>query len=550
MFKKYLFFFFIILISLIPLGDLFNTGLPITHDGLDHVIRLANFYQNLSEGNIIPRWAANVNYGYGHPFPIFFYPLPYYIGSLFHFLGFSLINSTKLVFGVTYILSGVAMFIWIREFLGRSAALIASSLYIFAPYRFVDLYVRGAIGEHVAFVFLPIILYFLLKFSKEHSFFYIVCSGLLLAGLILTHNAISLMFIPLIILYGIYLFWQSEKKVKFIIYYLIFIIFGFLLSAFFWIPAFFESKYTLVNIVTGGKEYTSSFVGLKSMLYDSWSYGGTGELSVQIGLIQIAIIIGLVLWLFWFGRKRNRYFIFTVSILGILAITIFLMTEQSAFVWENVILLHKFQFPWRFLTVVVFLTAVLGGLFFIKISKQFQFLVFCAILIAVLLLNKDYWHAKDYLLKNDNFFTAVQRTTTNDTGESSPIWSTRFMEAAPKARIEIVNGEEEVKELERSITKHSYQVETEKMIRIRENTLYFPGWVVLVDGVETEIEFQDPSNRGLITFYVNKGNHIVNVLYKETKIRLFSNAISFISLIISIVLIMFQLTKRRMYNKK
>jgi len=88
------------------------------------------------------------------------------------------------------------------------------------------------------------------------------------------------------------------------------------------------------------------------------------------------------------------------------------------------------------------------------------------------------------------------------------------------------------------------------MIRIRENTLYFPGWVVLVDGVETEIEFQDPSNRGLITFYVNKGNHIVNVLYKETKIRLFSNAISFISLIISIVLIMFQLTKRRMYNKK
>src|SRR3990170_6949213 len=95
----------IILISLIPLFDLFKPGLPITHDGQDHVARIANFYQNLSEGNIIPRWAGNLNWGYGHPILEFLYPLPSYLASLFHFFGFTLVDSVKIVFGTGFILS-------------------------------------------------------------------------------------------------------------------------------------------------------------------------------------------------------------------------------------------------------------------------------------------------------------------------------------------------------------------------------------------------------------------------------------------------------------
>ena len=39
----------LLIVSLLPLFDLFNSGLPITHDGKDHVARIANFYQSLSE---------------------------------------------------------------------------------------------------------------------------------------------------------------------------------------------------------------------------------------------------------------------------------------------------------------------------------------------------------------------------------------------------------------------------------------------------------------------------------------------------------------------
>src|SRR3990167_6148720 len=99
-FKKNLFPLLILFVSLFALVDLFKPGLPLTHDGQDHVARIANFYQNLAEGNIIPRWAGNLNWGYGHPILQFLYPLPSYIASFFHFIGFGLVNSVKIVFGL------------------------------------------------------------------------------------------------------------------------------------------------------------------------------------------------------------------------------------------------------------------------------------------------------------------------------------------------------------------------------------------------------------------------------------------------------------------
>ena len=79
--KKYL--LLLILISLVPLLSLFKSGLPLTHDGQDHVARIANFYRSLIEGNLVPRWAGNLNWGYGHPILMFLYPLPSYLASFF-----------------------------------------------------------------------------------------------------------------------------------------------------------------------------------------------------------------------------------------------------------------------------------------------------------------------------------------------------------------------------------------------------------------------------------------------------------------------------------
>src|SRR3989344_6610273 len=109
--RKYFFFLLLLGISTIAIIDLFNPGVPLTHDGRDHVVRIANFYQGLTDGIFVPRWAGNLNWAYGHPILMFLYPLPSYVTSFFHALGFSFVDSTKLVFAVSYIASLLAMYL-------------------------------------------------------------------------------------------------------------------------------------------------------------------------------------------------------------------------------------------------------------------------------------------------------------------------------------------------------------------------------------------------------------------------------------------------------
>lgn len=546
-FKKYRSIIFLLLISLLPLFDLFSSGLPITHDGQDHVARIANFYQNLSEGNFIPRWAGNLNWGYGHPILMFLYPLPSYASSIFHFLGFSLVDSLKIVFGLAFILSGVFMFLWLREFLGEAAGFFGGVLYMFAPYRFVDLYVRGAIGEHLAFVFPPLIFYFLLKLSKRYSWWYFVGGTFSLAGLILSHNAISLMFLPLILFYASYLFWQTKNKKLIASCYLLIVILGLGLAAFFWLPAFFEGRYTLRDIVTGG-DYLSRFVQFQNFLYGSWSYGIAGQFSVQVGIVQWLVLILSLPTAIIFYQRKSKFWLLSASGFLIFWLTLFLMMPSSNFIWKTLTILQKFQFPWRFLSVTVFITAFLGSLVIFVIPKKFKLAIYCLLVIALLWVNHDYWRAKDYLLKPEGFYAGIYKGTT-DTGESSPLWSVRFMEKEPAAHLEIIKGNAQIKELERKITRHSYEITASEPVRVRENTLYFPGWEVLIDGKKTDVEFQDPQNRGLMTFFVPAGKHEISVIFKETRLRGLANLISLISVLLLSGAIILKVSSSRILKK-
>ncbi len=549
------------ILSLLPLLDLSHPGLPITHDGQDHVARIANFYQNLQEGILIPRWAPNLNWGYGHPILMFLYPLPSYVASLFHAFGFSFVDSTKLVFTAAYILSGLAMFLWLKEFLTKEAAFIGSLLYIFAPYRFVDLYVRGAIGEHVAFIFPPLIFYFLFKLSKKHESSskvaewtpsrWTLLGSLSLAGFILSHNAISLMFLPIFFLYAIFLISQSKNPSYVIRHTSYIFLLGFSLSAFFWLPAFSEGKYTLRDIVTNGG-FENNFGSFNQFIYGPWNYGGSGQFTLQVGILHwIGVLLSIPLCLYLY-RKRNKLWIMCFSLLIIFITSLFLIDKNSQIIWQKITLIQKFQFPWRFLSVVIFTSSVLGAIavsFFPKmLFKKLSDLVIPSgaivksrnlmpqitlpiiITVGILFLNKDYMSAKGYLNKPESFYTSAYPGTT-DTGESAPIWSVRFMEKVPKSHVEVIQGKADVKEGKRTTTIHQYKISNAANAGIRENTLYFPGWQVLVDGKPVDIQYQDANNRGVITFFVGNGNHDVQIKFTETRLRLIADIISIVGLI-------------------
>lgn len=518
----------LLIISILPLLDLLHAGLPVTHDGQDHVARIANFYQSLTEGHIVPRWAGNLNWGYGHPILMFLYPLPSYIASLFHFVGFSFVDSAKLVFAVSYIASILAMYMWGSAQFGNIPGVAAALLYGFAPYRFVDFYVRGAIGEHAAFIWPPVIFFGLVQLARQKRFGGVIIA-VATAGLILSHNAISLMVLPLIVLYGAYLyFFETKKSMRFIVDSLWFMLIGFLMSSFFWMPAFFEGKYTLRDIVTKG-DLHDRFVAPLEFVYSSWNYGGGNELSKSIGIAQL---LGIAVGTGIFLRKTKKQFRWLIGgSLAVLLGSLFLMTGSSEIVWRQVTLLQKFQFPWRLLTVAVIVAPVIGaaGLTSFK-GRRMQY---GAAVLAVFAVISTFsmWRAKEYSVKPEQFYTDVYESTT-DTGESSPIWSVRFMERKPAAPMEVIDGHATITALGRSTTLHRYEITATRKTRIVDNTLYFPGWKISVDGADTQIEFQDPNYRGLMTFWVGVGKHAVEVRFGETKLRSVSNMLSVLGIIL------------------
>ena len=73
-------------------------------------------------------------------------------------------------------------------------------------------------------------------------------------------------------------------------------------------------------------------------------------------------------------------------------------------------------------------------------------------------------------------------------------------------------------------------------MRIADATFYFPGWKVAIDGKPIEVEFQDPNYRGIITFHVPEGKHLVEVNFQRTKLRIFADTITFLSFIFIIIL--------------
>lgn len=145
-------------------------------DGIQHITRLMGTYQSLQEKQIFPVIMSNFCNGFGYSWNLFYSPITAYLPLIFKIVGASFVNCIKIfMFFVTF-LSGITMYFFTKEVTkNKKISLIAGILYIFAPYRFTDMYIRNALAELTSFIFIPIIFhrfiwYFKTK-TKERIYF-------------------------------------------------------------------------------------------------------------------------------------------------------------------------------------------------------------------------------------------------------------------------------------------------------------------------------------------------------------------------------------------
>ncbi len=501
-----------------------------SHDQTSHLARIAEYAKVISEGQLLPRWAGNLNFGYGTPLFIIYYPLAGYISGLLHLVGFSIETSYFLLALTVSILGVIIFYIWIKEKFGEEVALYSTIFYSLLPYRFLTLYIRSGIGEFLSFSLLPLVFLCLDKYLKKGNVKLIAYGGLFYSLIILSHNAISLMFSPIIFLYGVINGWKGFK------FSLLSMLFGLGLSALFWIPSLVESKYTSF-LFFHRDMYLKEFPKLHQFFYSSWGYGTEvnklGGLSPQIG--PVAFLIVLFAFYFLLSKKvkikeKNQIvFWIVIFLLGI-----YISSSYSIFIWQASDFLKKFQFPWRFIAISSFAVACLSPFVLERMNKR----ILLILTIFFVIFSVQYVRVKDFKSYPDKYYYDYPGTTFYH-GEATTMWSGGDPNRRAISKIELIGGDARIKNLRVRSDRHEFNLNSESSTIILDNTIYFPGWRVYVDGNEVPIQFQDPNHKGLITFNIPSGNHRVLVVFVDTKIRVISNFISFIFLIIFVLVVIF-----------
>ena len=347
----------IVLISLPPIQTLIKPGMFEAHDGRLHIIRLHWFDQELKSGQFPVRWSETANHLYGYPIFNFYYPGLYYSSELFHLMGLTLVDSMKLVLGLAFIGSGVAMYLFLRLWVGRFSAITGSILYIYAPFRFVSNVCDGKMGRISGlFDSSGCVFWQLLKPESPAK------NGIYYSGhwpmelLILTHNVTSLLFTPILFLWT----YLSKKQASLKEIALMFIG-GLAVSAYFWLPAVYETRWTHQG-QQPVYDVVNNFPPLKSYLYQAWGYGfslnGTKDgVSPMIGFAQIAALLLSAIFVLF-----NKKFYFPAKILTIISfIAFFLMLKASIPIWNGFPIMKTVQFPNRLTAILVFGAAVAGS---------------------------------------------------------------------------------------------------------------------------------------------------------------------------------------------
>lgn len=520
---KYLIGIFIIgIILFLPLlrWDFFESM-----DGELHLGRIGVYTHELQQGQFPVRWSGMLNYGYGSPIFNFVYPLPYFLASILHIIGMPISLSIKIIIIISWFLSGILMYLALHKWIKNQLASVVGALfYVAMPYRIMDVYVRMAFGEHVAFVFPPLIMLGYFKYKQDRNLNGLYILTIAVSLLILSHNALAPMFLALLYVMAIFDF--GIKNIQKIIFLSLAFLLGLIISAFFWLPSLYEMKYTLTKIYLSDKNFQDYFLNLAQVWWMPWSFSNLST-PTYIGIAGILTSLAAL----FVGIKQKAKII--LALLVSLGLTIFVTTPLSVWFWERIPIIQFFQTPWRFLSLAVFIISLLVA-YTLKNNKNY----ILGIVLVVVLLIELIPNIK--IIKpisvDDAYYDNYPLSTTWH-HEGAPIWTAGEAIQFPPQRFQLL-GDGEIKLNHENTLAKNIKVFANQDVRLIYNHYYFPGWKVFVDQKPVEIQFQDPQYRGLITFDISKGEHDIIIVFTKTKIRLLAEILSLTGILLFTVLIL------------
>lgn len=448
-----------------------------------HVFRLEQFDKCITSLQIPCRYVPDAGLGYGYPLFNFYAPAFYFFSEIFHLLGFSFITSIKIILVLIKIGGALGLFL-------LSNSLLATTLFVFAPYQATNLFVRGAFPELLALNLIPWVFYF---FKKKNYLLSTIFLSILFLSHTLTSIAVLIILIPYLIL-----FIKDYKN------QLISILTAFGLSAFFLLPSFFEKNLTTINTMTQGYfQYINHFATLSQLFISRyWGYGASlwgpkDDMAISVGIMQWLIPL-ITIFLIYKTKNKTKIIFYAIFALFF----IFLTHNKSTFIWQMFPFMAYFQFPWRFLGISIFLLALISA----KLKLNNWLITILIILTIGLNINyfkEDIWY--------QNYNLPISKVSGEGLKDYWPAYGQEFPTEYNATRLP---------------TNLQITQKTDLLLPV----VYFPNMALYVNNQKYPYSL-DPKY-GQLKINLNPGSYVLKLKFYNTPIRTIANYLTLLSIIL------------------
>src|SRR3989344_1523294 len=543
----------IVMMAIWGMRALIHPGFYTSHDGWHQVARLFHFDAAIRDGQFPPRWSGGLLNGFGYPLFIFSYHLPWWIAEPFVLLGVTIFDSIKLVFLISYIISGIVMFLFIRDLWGKKAGLTAALIYLLVPYRLATILVRANIGEAVSFMCFPLIFWGLYRLSKKADWISIFIGALGIAGSLLSHVMVIGLFFLLGLSYFLYLLFQHPNKKIFFLLALLMGLLGVGLASYYVLPAFFYKPITVFAELYHSL-YKNHFTPISKLIYSPWGYaaiGQPGEMSRQIGIIVwfIVSLCSMVVIFLLANKKRlqkSKHILLGIILITNFIFAVFMMTAASSSVWKLIEPLALIDFPWRFLALTTFVGSTLvGWLMYSLKNTKLQLVVAIVLFLVTVYTTRNYMRVNQYTDIPLSLYVASELTTNTD-DEYLPKWVSRQKVKEEKPRIQMDDAKVQLNKQTSNAIWFSY--ETTKSTTAYIHHMYFPQWKAFIKGTAThdndQVMVPTRAGEGGMELDLPSDKRSVILLYQPPLIMTIGNLITVIYWII-LIGIFIKLSKKK-----
>jgi len=532
------------------------------HDAPHSIFFLNQFDQALRDGVLCPRWGVDFALGYGYPLFNIYSTLALYVAEAFHLVGAGLTGAIKLTYIVAFVLSGLSMYAFGKRVLGEQAGLLAAVVYMYAPYRLLDIYVRSAFAEFCAYSFLPLILLLFYDLAERQSVRSLVLASLGYAALFLTHAATAFVFTMLLVPYVAFLMlsrirtgWGRTLRLAGLS--LSAALFALALASVFLLPMIVEKGYVVEGQWTQGSfGYAKHFVYPSQLFSPYWGYGYAGEgledeMSLQLGMAATMLTIAGAAYSLRRGvRGRGQIAFFLVASVVVVAA----MMPAAQRLWEALPLAAFVQFPWRLLGLAALTMAFLSGGAIHAIAGDRSGVAgrldarTAVVALAVILTTYSYT-VPQYtepsarseqpvaIIDFESFYPPDRVGMTiwaTEQPQHTPLVQ-QYLAGKPLVKAVALTEGAQVEMVRHGAATEEVTVSSPAGTELQFYTYYFPGWRGHVDGREAGIYPSGPY--GLITLQVPPGEHHVSIRFGDTPVRQLGTAITVASLLVALALL-------------